>query len=56
GALTRKGPTKDDKKGRNLWERQSHGDPNGPAIEKGGQTKDHAKLFSGPRNFVPAAK
>ncbi|GJW50308.1 hypothetical protein Tco_0091659 [Tanacetum coccineum] len=43
-------------KGRNLWERQSHGDPNGPAMAKGGQTKDHAKLFSRPINFVPAAR
>nr|GEZ34909.1 reverse transcriptase domain-containing protein [Tanacetum cinerariifolium] len=43
-------------KRRNLQERQSHSDPNGPAMAKGGQTKDHAKLFFGPKNFVPTAR
>ncbi|GKA85772.1 reverse transcriptase domain-containing protein [Tanacetum coccineum] len=58
GAKTgeRKRSAEGGKKRRSFWEGQSYCDPNGPAMAKGGQTKDLIKLLPRHRNFIPTAR
>ncbi|GKD08938.1 hypothetical protein Tco_1188623 [Tanacetum coccineum] len=48
--------TEGSKEGSSFREGQSYGDPNGPAMAKGGQAKDHTRLLLQFRNFVPTAR
>ncbi|GJR76068.1 hypothetical protein Tco_0088433 [Tanacetum coccineum] len=58
GAKTRqrKGSVESSKKGRSFLKGQTYGDPNGPAMAKGGQAKDYIKLLPKSGNFVPTPR
>ncbi|GJT27123.1 hypothetical protein Tco_0907398 [Tanacetum coccineum] len=54
GAKTRqrKGSAESSKKGRSFLKGQTYGNPNGPAMAKGGQAKDYIKLLPKSGNFA----
>ncbi|GJZ64547.1 reverse transcriptase domain-containing protein [Tanacetum coccineum] len=52
----RKRPTEGGKEGSSFREGQIYGDPNGPAMAKGGQAKDHTRLLLQFINLVPTAR